>query len=669
MDAIIEEALALHDNEVRDLALRIRNHENEYRSEREDQLWDLSAMISRVKHPLLRMSEIVTLVEAAPDEEAQLQTVMARLAKRGEWDPLIAELAIATVGPQDMDALVNFLESLAIKEIEHSKVAHGKSLVKCVACEEELQPKDLVLTTCGHCYCGSCLTIAFQTAVSDESLYPPRCCANTPIPLEHATRFLDSELEWTFEDKGVEFSTVDRTYCSDPTCSAFIPPDDYLQDGARCPKCWHLTCVVCKAPGHEGDCPADLELAALLKYAEDMRWQRCYSCLSVVQRQDGCSHMECRCGASFCYVCGDQINLDETSRCPCVDIRPAPYRFYRRPLNRWPPPDDFSATTSRDDVTLPETDNWTLNVPEPAPIWVGVPEENPVEQEQDRSRAGTPDLPDEVPSDYPENTDNGEQASIAESRRSLDQPPNVEAAGAVTPPDADATLPPVTSNADLVDLLRQLVSIVSARQPVLINQDHENEVPVGTGPASLRGDSASNHLSLGSDGDSQHTRSQTTSEDTPRQERFSDVQLSDHPNSAEEPAQSDRNDEDASVYQASDSSTISVKPTRRGRLRTRLSPHRLLRVLRKAAVKLSSDEKEIASKNDEERPDEEDVLKGDGRWSTTRTLAVAMKTTMGSESGITRLTLLREHLNCSEIQQDLRRIAGTRKQSKEERDG
>lgn len=252
-------------------------------------------------------------------------------------------------------------------------------------------------------------------------------------------------------------------------------------------------------------------------------------------------------------------------------------------------------------------DYWDL----PVPDLENFPEEDgedPVQQEQDISRAGTPDTPHFVAPqavnqawdtgiawDFPPqavnlawgaeatwNFANGEQASIVDSRRS--RTPDVETVQDTAPPDADVTLPRVTSNAALFNALRQLVAVVSAEYPVLLNQNHENEIPVGTGLASLRGDSASNHLSLESDGDSQHTRSQTTSEDTPRQERVSDIQLSDDPNSGEEPAQSDRNDEDVSVYQTSYSSTISVKPTRHGRLRTRLSPHRLLRVLRKVGM-------------------------------------------------------------------------------------
>ncbi|KAH0309240.1 hypothetical protein KCU74_g15259, partial [Aureobasidium melanogenum] len=580
MDALIDEAMTLGDREVRDLALEIRNRENEHQDERRSRLWNLGDMIDNIKRPYLTFSDIVTVVEAAPDEEAQLQTVMARLAKRGEWDPLVAELAIATVGPQDTDAIVDFLNSLAIEKMDHITTACGKKLIGCAACEEQLPPKDLILASCGHCYCGPCLTIAFQTAVSDESLYPPSCCANTPIPLEHATRFLDSELEWTFEEKSVEFSTVDRTYCSDPTCSAFIPPAEYTRDHALCTKCWKQTCVVCKAPAHGGDCPADLELAALLKYAEEMHWQRCYSCLSVVQRRDGCNHMECRCGASFCYTCGRTLYPDEGTRCPCQNVEPPPYTFYRRPVNRRQPPDS-PRTMHEDDWNLPQFDiRWALDAPVPAPIWVGVPEENPVELEQDRSRAGTPNLPDvDVPLDQPENIDNGERASLANSRRS--RTPDVEPAQDVTPSDADATLPPVASNADLVNLLRQLVAVVSAQYPVFLNQDQENEGPVSTGPAVLRSDSASDHLR---GEDPQHSRSHTSGENALGQERVSDVQLSDHSDSREEQVQSVHDGENLSVYQTSDSSTISIKPTRHGRMRTKLSPRRLVRVLRKAGM-------------------------------------------------------------------------------------
>jgi hypothetical protein len=33
-------------------------------------------------------------------------------------------------------------------------------------------------------------------------------------------------------------------------------------------------------------------------------WKRCPSCLTAIDRNEGCDHMTCKCGCHFCYVCG-----------------------------------------------------------------------------------------------------------------------------------------------------------------------------------------------------------------------------------------------------------------------------------------------------------------------------------------------------------------------------
>jgi hypothetical protein len=216
---------------------------------------------------------------------------MVRLAKRGEYDPLTAELAIVTVGPHDTDALVDYLENLTITRIEQTTTASGKKLGTCAACEEQLPAGDLSLASCGHCYCRSCVGIMFDTATKDESCYPPKCCKDAPVPVEHAKRLLDPELQARFEEKAVEFDTVDRTYCSNLECSTFITPAEIDSDTVTCLSCSERTCVICKAPAHRDECPEDLELASLLKLAQEMYWQRCYSCLSIVQKLGGCNHI------------------------------------------------------------------------------------------------------------------------------------------------------------------------------------------------------------------------------------------------------------------------------------------------------------------------------------------------------------------------------------------
>ena len=294
MEPITIEAHQSGDQEVLDLAALIRELDNAHQKHRQELLSSLATATHKAKHPPLYFSNIVTVVDAAPDEESQLRTVMARLAKRGEYNSLAVELAIATVGPHDTDAIASLLDSLDVDKIQHSTTASGQNLVHCVACKEQLPARDLIVASCGHCYCGSCISIMFGAAVTDESCYPPRCCANVPIPIKHVKRFLDPEFEILFGEKGIEFATIDRTYCSNPECSAFITPVQIQEDeevDATCHRCWSQTCVTCKAPAHVGDCPADTELAATLELAEEMRWQRCHSCLRIVQRQDGCNHM------------------------------------------------------------------------------------------------------------------------------------------------------------------------------------------------------------------------------------------------------------------------------------------------------------------------------------------------------------------------------------------
>ncbi|CAD0098096.1 unnamed protein product [Aureobasidium mustum] len=458
MDTTLDEAIALGDTEARDLALEIRNRDREYQASRSDMLWRLAAVTYTEKHPPLRMSDIITVVDAAPDEEAQLQTVMVKLSKRGDYNPLLVELAIATIGPHDTDSIIDFVNPLDVKNIKHIEAASGKRLFECTSCEDSFLAKDLITTPCGHCYCGSCLNMVFKAAVSDESLYPPSCCDQTPIPIEHAKRFLDRGFETTFEKKGVEFNTLDRTYCSDPECSTFIPPNSIRSETAYCWDCGQATCV-------------------------------------------------------------------------------------------------------EDDWTIPPAE-WGLGEPFPAPIWVGEPEENPVQQEQDRSRAGTPDMPDfEWPDEqFVEDINRDLQRAIAEAqRRPPDQPPGAEAVGNATNPDADTTLLQLTPDDTLINMLRQSITVASAQYSILLNQDHENENP--------------------------YTKSRASNEDVLERESIPDVQLPDGSDSREESAQSDHNSDGASEYQNSEhSSSVSMQPARHSRLRTKLSPRRLLRTLRKAGM-------------------------------------------------------------------------------------
>ncbi|CAL9247571.1 unnamed protein product, partial [Arabidopsis halleri] len=91
-----------------------------------------------------------------------------------------------------------------------------------------------------------------------------------------------------------------------------ISPYDQSNDRA-CIKCSGLFCIDCKVPSHSGlSCAEykklhpdplvdDLKLKSL---ANDQNWRQCVKCRHLIELNQGCNHMICRCGYQFCYKCG-----------------------------------------------------------------------------------------------------------------------------------------------------------------------------------------------------------------------------------------------------------------------------------------------------------------------------------------------------------------------------
>jgi hypothetical protein len=162
--------------------------------------------------------------------------------------------------------------------------------VHCEACRDPKKYFDIIAAPCRHNYCRDCLRDLFKASLTDESLFPPRCC-HLPIAVNSVDIFLTKELKEGFSVKEIEYGTPDRTYCSNPQCSAFIPPGYIDADIGTCTNCGTSTCITCKATAHVGDCPADYSLQELLHLAEENGWRRCYSCRRMVELDHGCNHM------------------------------------------------------------------------------------------------------------------------------------------------------------------------------------------------------------------------------------------------------------------------------------------------------------------------------------------------------------------------------------------
>ncbi len=167
-------------------------------------------------------------------------------------------------------------------------------LETCCACGDDVLPAKIHRLQCDHLYCHDCLRQYFMKAMSDKSIFPPKCC-DGPIPLAFVQAKLSLYELDQFRKAEVEFSTTDRTYCSNADCRQFIPPSDILGDLAYCSSCGTSTCSMCKNGHGSDDCPADTALQGTLALAKRKGWPRCRACGALVELIAGCNHIS--------YVC------------------------------------------------------------------------------------------------------------------------------------------------------------------------------------------------------------------------------------------------------------------------------------------------------------------------------------------------------------------------------
>jgi len=200
----------------------------------------------------------------------------------------------------------------------------------CVVCGDGDQAG--VLSPCEHCdkaYCKDCLHEMFVAASNDSTRMPPRCCAM--IQMHIGLPLLNETDRSAFKNRFEEWISTHRLYCPKKHCSAFIPDrivhatipvpsmkqrlgDSHanvepvvLSRTVKCQECWCSVCLDCHQPSHIGrpcDFSQDTEMEKML---EKLKYKTCPNCRTGVRRMHGCPHMQCRCGAHWCWFCKSPI--------------------------------------------------------------------------------------------------------------------------------------------------------------------------------------------------------------------------------------------------------------------------------------------------------------------------------------------------------------------------
>ena len=198
----------------------------------------------------------------------------------------------------------------------------------CVICQDPIHGTE-VRAPCGHHYDPGCMLDLFRSAITDESLFPPRCCRQN-IPLYSVRPLLSAEIVEQFTEKQRELSTFRRVYCSNPRCSRFLGPvtQGWATRPLSCPAsgCGARTCSGCRRSlptkiswnNILHDCRVDDADSRVIDMGRAAQWAQCPSCDQMIELAYGCFHITCRCRTEFCYLCRA---LWKTCRCPQWDER------------------------------------------------------------------------------------------------------------------------------------------------------------------------------------------------------------------------------------------------------------------------------------------------------------------------------------------------------------
>ena len=185
----------------------------------------------------------------------------------------------------------------------------------CPVCYGDLShPEQL---GCGHSYCSGCLK-HFLTSAVDNKTFPLLCVGNeatcnVPVAIPFIRRFLPDQtfqnlIEAAFH-KYLEQHQQELKYCTTPDCKK-IYRRCTDKTAMQCPACFSTICPSCDEEAHAGvSCQGQQNL----RMAEEERlneqlptssgYKRCPTCRILIEKNEGCNHMTCKCGAHICWKC------------------------------------------------------------------------------------------------------------------------------------------------------------------------------------------------------------------------------------------------------------------------------------------------------------------------------------------------------------------------------
>ncbi|KAF9651343.1 hypothetical protein BDM02DRAFT_857977 [Thelephora ganbajun] len=218
------------------------------------------------------------------------------------------------------DEVAHMLSWLCDESIEDVESTSTPLDTMCPVCLD--YPEASIRLQCGHLYCYPCLKHFLTTGITDRNSALTCMECLTPIQVNTLRKILPrSELEDLFE---LAFHTHVRTnpekfkFCGTPHCTRLYqlaPKDSEDPPAFHCPSCLRSVCSACQGVPHEGvtcfewgiNQNAEVQKAdALLEKWAGRKGRdvhRCPKCNAMIEKNKGCNHIRCHCGAHICWAC------------------------------------------------------------------------------------------------------------------------------------------------------------------------------------------------------------------------------------------------------------------------------------------------------------------------------------------------------------------------------
>ncbi|GAW12935.1 hypothetical protein ANO14919_023080 [Xylariales sp. No.14919] len=307
-DNVIAEALVMRERQYEELERIQQLREAAVREQREreevlrqQQMEDFEQMMlefetRRAIEEEERIAEQVrreAMIESIRESMIRMRDEAVR-QRQLEQDRILAEQV-------EEEARIEEARIQAQAEAEERERIRRERLRECVVCMEEDDMSSMIQSPCAHWYCHEDLQTAFQSALNSRQ--PFRCCRQD-IPVDLYPTLTDGFRE-RYRLMILELTTPNPVYCSNRACGVFVPPSQYQgPDIAACRACGSTTCRMCRNATHVGICPQDVGMQQAVSLATSNGWRPCPNCNNMVEKSSGCTHMTCRCGGQFCYICG-----------------------------------------------------------------------------------------------------------------------------------------------------------------------------------------------------------------------------------------------------------------------------------------------------------------------------------------------------------------------------